>query len=150
MNIDELSVDTKGLAEKVPTTAVGVIIFRDGKVLLGKRKNAHGQGEYAFPGGKLDHLESFADCAKRETREECGIEIDNVRFQFLMNLRDYAPKHYTHVGVIADWKEGEPKVMESEKCESWDWYDLHDLPSPVFTACAKAFEVLGTGEKYID
>jgi len=28
---------------------VGVIVVKDGMVLLGKRKNAHGEGSWAFP-----------------------------------------------------------------------------------------------------
>jgi 8-oxo-dGTP diphosphatase len=83
---------------------IGVMILKDGKVLLGKRKGSHGAGEYAFPGGHLEYMESFDDCARRETREECGIEIDNIRFQFVANIKQYAPKHYAHIGVLADLK----------------------------------------------
>jgi len=49
------------------------------------------RGEWSFPGGHLEYMESFEDCAKRETREECGIEITNIRFQFLSNVIKYAP-----------------------------------------------------------
>ena len=100
-----------------PKVGIGVLIFKEGKVLLGKRKNAHGEGEYAGTGGHLENLESFADCAKRETLEETGIEIDNVRFLCVTNLRKYAPKHYIDIGVTADWKSGEPQVLEPEKVE---------------------------------
>jgi 8-oxo-dGTP diphosphatase len=99
------------------------MILRDGKVLLGTRKGSHGAGELAFPGGHLDYMESFESCARRETLEECASEIENVRFQFVANLQRYAPKHYAHIGLIADWKSGEPKVLEPQKCDGWGWYD---------------------------
>ncbi len=59
--------------ENKPKVGVGVMILKDGKVLLGKRKGSHGQGEYAFPGGHLEHMESFADCAKREVADTSGL-----------------------------------------------------------------------------
>ena len=126
------------------------MIMKDGKVLLGKRKGSYGEGEYSFPGGHLEYMESFGECARRETREECGIEIDNIRFQFLSNVIKYAPKHYVHIGLTADYKNGEPKVLEPEKCESWDWYAIDDLPQPIFEMCQQGIDCYKTGENYID
>ena len=86
----------------IPKIGRGVMIFKDGKVLVSKRKGSHGSGEYAFPGGHLEYKETFEQCAIRETREECGIEIKNVRFLYLTNLTKYLPKHYVQIGMIAD------------------------------------------------
>lgn len=126
------------------------MILKDGKVLLGRRKGSHGEGEFAFPGGHLEYRESFADCARREVNEECGVEIDNIRFQFLANVIKYAPKHYVHIGLVADWKSGEPRVLESDKYESWGWYDLDDLPQPMFEMCKLAVQSHQTGKNYFD
>lgn len=108
------------------------MILKEGKVLLQRRKGSHGAGEYSFPGGHLEYMESFGECAKRETKEECGIEITNIKFQLLANVKKYAPKHYVHIGLTADWKSGEPAVLEPDKSESWGWYDLVKLPKPIF------------------
>ena len=133
-----------------PGVGVGVMIFKNAKILLGKRKGSHGEGEYAFPGGHLEYMESFADCARREVSEECGIEIDNIRFQYLANITKYAPKHYTHIGLMADWKSGEPRVLEPDKSESWSWYDIDNLPQPMFEMCALAVRCQKTGINYLD
>ncbi len=133
-----------------PKVGVGVMIFKNGKVLLAMRKSSHGAGEYAFPGGHLEWMESFEECARRETREECGLEIDNVRFHFLANVKKYAPKHYVHVGLVAEWLAGEPAVLEPKKSESWNWYDLDRLPEPLFEQTRLAFEALKTGQVYFD
>ena len=77
-----------------PRVGVGVMIFKNGKVLLSKRKGSHGEGEYSFPGGHLEYMESFEDCAVREVQEECGIKIKNINFLYLTNIKKYAPKHY--------------------------------------------------------
>ncbi len=126
------------------------MILKDGKVLLGKRKNAHGAGEYAWPGGHLEYMESFEECAKREVREEAGIEVKNVRFLLLTNLKTYAPKHYVDVGLVAEWESGEPKVMEPEKLEGWSWYDMNNLPQPLFSTIPSYLEAYATGKNFWD
>lgn len=133
-----------------PRVGVGVMILKDGKVLLGKRRGSHGEGEWAFPGGHLEYMEGFEDCARRETQEECDIEIKNVRFQLLANLITYAPKHYAHIGLVADWAAGDPRVCEPDKCEQWQWFDLLALPAPIFESCALAIESYHTGRNFFD
>jgi 8-oxo-dGTP diphosphatase len=129
---------------------VGVMIFKKGKVLLQKRKGSHGAGEWAFPGGHLEYMESFEECACREVMEEVGIEISNIRFQFLSNVKKYKPKHYVHIGLIADWANGEPKSLEPDKVTEVGWYDLNNLPQPIFEFCIQAFESYKTGLNYFD
>ena len=129
---------------------VGIMILKDGQILLGKRKGVHGAGEFAFPGGHLEYLEGFAACAKREIREECGIEIENLRFQMLGNVTAYAPRHYVHIGFVADYKSGEPQVLEPEKLESWGWYSLDNLPSPLFNTINQAISSYKTGQNFFD
>ncbi len=137
-------------ATKIPLTGVGVMVTREGKVLLGKRKNAHGAGEYAFPGGHLEHMEGFEECARREVAEETGIEIENVRFHLLANMTQYAPKHYVHIGMMADWRSGEPRVLEPDKCEGWGWYDPDNLPGKLFAACEMALYAYKNNITFLD
>jgi 8-oxo-dGTP diphosphatase len=138
------------MAHNEPRVGVGVMIVKNGSVLLGKRKGAHGAGEYAFPGGHLEHMESFERCARRETLEECGIEIEHIRFQFVANVRVYAPQHYVHVGLLADWKSGTPEVLEPEASEAWEWHDLDHLPQPLLEMCRLAVDSYKTGMNYYD
>lgn len=133
-----------------PKVGVGVMIFKDGKVLLAKRLSSHGAGSYQFPGGHLEHLESVEDCARRETREEAGIEIQNIRFLQLSNIAKYPPKHFINIGVTADWKSGEPKSLEPEKTQSWEWYSLDALPSPLFDAIPHYIEAYHEGTSFFD
>jgi 8-oxo-dGTP diphosphatase len=130
---------------------VGVMLFKDGKILLAKRKNSTGAGEYCWPGGKMEFGESFAECAKRETREETGLEITNIRFLRLMNLKYENPaKHFVDIELMADWQSGEPKLLEPEKFESWAWYDLNELPEPLFLPQKTALEAYKTGKIFFD
>ena len=129
---------------------VGIMIFKDGKVLMGKRKGSHGAGDYAFTGGHLEYMESFEECAKRETLEEAGITIKNVKFLSLSNIDKFSPKHVIGIGVTADWESGEPKVCEPNKRESWEWYDLNNLPEPMFYPATVMIHAYKTGDNYHD
>lgn len=133
-----------------PNVGVAVLVMKDGKLLLGKRKGSHGAGEYASPGGHLEHLERFSECAEREVREETGLEIGPIRFLRVLNTTAYAPRHYVDIAFAADWLSGEPEVREPDKVEGWAWYDLADLPSPLFGTLPTAIEALRTGQSLWD
>lgn len=134
---------------KIPKVGVGVMIFKDGKVLMGKRKNKHGDGEYAWPGGHLEYMESMVDCAKREVFEECGLKVKNIKFLRLLNMKEYN-KHYIDIALVCEWKSGEPTLKEPEKCEGWKWYDLKNLPTPLFAPLKTYFDALKTGKNFYD
>ena len=138
------------MSEERPRVGVGVMIWKDGKVLLGRRLKDPGKGEYAWPGGHLEHMESIEECAKRETREETGMEITNIRFVRLVNMKHYAPRHYVDIGVRAEWVSGEVQVLEPETTESWGWYAPEQLPQPLFAAEPYYFEALKTGRIFFD
>ena len=133
-----------------PRVGVGVMVWKDGKILIGQRRSELAQGEWSWPGGHLEHMESIEECARREVREEAGIEIENVRFLRLVNLKDYAPKHYVDIGMMADWKSGEPRVCEPDKMISWEWRSPDDLPSPVFAGEPYYLDALKTGRVFYD
>jgi 8-oxo-dGTP diphosphatase len=95
-------------------------------------------------------MESFEHCARRETLEECGVEIEHIRFQFVANVQTYAPRHYVHVGLLADWQCGAPEVLEPQASGAWEWYHLDDLPQPLFEMSRLAVESCKTGRNYYD
>ncbi len=138
--------------ENQTRVGIGIMITKDRRVLLGKRKGSHGAGEYAFPGGHLEYMESFKTCVLRELAEECGemLQIKNIQFIHVANIMEYAPKHYTHIGLSALWESGEPQVMEPQKCEGWDWYDLYHLPAPLFQPTQLTLECYKQGVPYLD
>lgn len=119
--------------ENKPKIGVGVIVIKDNKVLLGKRKNTHGEGSWGLPGGHLELNEEIEDCASREVREETSIKIKNIRMgAFTNDIFKKERKHYVTLFVIADYSSGKVKVMEPEKCERWEWFRWDGLPQPLF------------------
>jgi 8-oxo-dGTP diphosphatase len=119
--------------DKRPRVGVGVIVIKDGKVLLGERKGSHGEGAWQFPGGHLEYGEAIEDCARREVEEETGLQIKYLRYgPFTNDLFAAEDKHYVTLYVLADYLSGIPEVREPEKCREWGWYDWHQLPEPLF------------------
>lgn len=129
---------------------VGVMVIRNGKVLMALRTTSHGANTYQFPGGHLEYLESFEDCARREVREECGIEIHNLEFTYIANMLAFAPKHFVHVGLAAEWKSGEAQQMEPEKSGPWNWFSFDELPRPLNIYAALHLRAIREQKTYFD
>ncbi|BBO87848.1 DNA alkylation repair protein [Desulfosarcina ovata] len=120
-------------APKRPRIGVGVIVIRNGRVLLGKRKNSHGAGTWQFPGGHLEYGESIEACARRELHEETGLSISRLRMgPFTNDIFEKEQKHYVTLFVIAEGTEGDPEVKEPHKCECWEWFRWSAMPTPHF------------------
>ena len=58
-----------------PYLGVSVAAWRDGEVLLVKRGRAPLVGYWSFPGGGVEIGERLEEAARREVREETGMEI---------------------------------------------------------------------------
>ena len=100
------------------------------KVLLGKRKNSYKAGMYGIPGGKLELKESVLNCGKRELAEETGLQANSLKYLGVIpELQEV--NNFIHFAFVCTDYSGKPKLMEPEKCESWDWYSLNKLPEYV-------------------
>ncbi|WIA34473.1 hypothetical protein OEZ86_012804 [Tetradesmus obliquus] len=110
------------MTEQRVGVGIGVIVRRGDQILLGQRHGSLGEGEWALPGGHLEHGESFQQCAAREVLEETGITISNVRFAAAENVVFPTGQHYVVIfmqGQAAE--EAEAVVVEPEKCKGWRW-----------------------------
>lgn len=116
-----------------PYIGVAAIVIKKGKVLLGRRKKAHGDGTWQFPGGHLEFGESIYDCARREVLEETGIRIRNLCYgPFTNDIFREEKKHYVTLFILAEYESGIAKVMEPDKCHRWGWFLWDHLPKPHF------------------
>lgn len=120
-----------------PTTgvrvAVGILVIRDGLILLGKRKGSHGAGTWSAPGGRMEFGETIQECARRELREETGLEMNAVSFGPCTNdIFHQERQHYVTFLLIARNTAGMPANLEPHKCEGWSWHAWNQLPEPLF------------------
>ncbi len=58
--------------------AAGVVVEREGKVMLVRRRMNPRRGMWTFPAGFVDFDETPADAAVRECREETGLEVEII------------------------------------------------------------------------
>ena len=116
-----------------PRVGIGVMVLKDRKVLLLKRKGSHGEGTWCYPGGHLEFGEEISYAAIREVEEEAGIKIRNPRFLCITNdVFEKENKHYITIFIAADYVSGEARIMEKDKCTDIGWFDLNKLPKPLF------------------
>jgi 8-oxo-dGTP diphosphatase len=114
-----------------PFVAVGTIVVRDGCVLLARRGKEPSYGLWSLPGGAVDLGEGLKNAAARETREECGIEIEitdvlEVVERMVRDPDGRVQFHYVIVDYLARWASGElvssPEVLEAR------WVPPEDFP----------------------
>jgi len=120
-----------------PAVGVGVLVTDGTKVLLGRRRGAHGAGTWAAPGGHLEFGETVEACARREVAEETGLEIGEVRRgPFTSDVFPDDGKHYVTLFVTTVRPAGEPQTLEPDKCDGWAWFEWSALPTPLFPPLA--------------
>ena len=123
------------MADTYSKIGVNVIVLDHDKVLLGLRKGVAGDGTWGVPGGKLEFLELVTEGAKRELLEETGLIADELQFIGINNQpKPSSKEHYLQINFFASIWHGELKNMEPDVCEKWDWFDINDLPKPMFYA----------------
>ncbi len=96
-----------------PVPAVSALVFRDGSVLLVKRRDEPTRGLWSPPGGSLELGETVEQAAIREALEETGVAARPVRVADVRDivLRDAAGRvqwHYVVIAVLCEYDSGEP------------------------------------------
>lgn len=66
----------KKILESMPICCIDLIIHKNNKVLLVKRKHEPARYKWWFPGGRLLKGESLKEAAVRKAREELGLGIE--------------------------------------------------------------------------
>jgi 8-oxo-dGTP diphosphatase len=109
-----------------------IIITKDDKVLLMKRRGPHGKGTWSTPGGHLDFGETLEGCAAREAKEEVGVDVVDIRFRAVTNdVFEETGRHYVTI-----WLEGkpssEPFIAAEREVEAIGWFAWDAFPQPLF------------------
>ena len=133
--------------ENMIRVGLGVYIFNpERKLLLGLRKSKHGEGTWCPPGGHMEFGESNEQTALREVFEETGIKLKESDVSLVGVTNDFfaeTNKHYITLHMQVDNFTATPRVMEPDKCEKWEWFDLNNLPQNMFLSNLNFFKTYG-------
>lgn len=113
-----------------PITAVGVVVIKDGNILLVKRNKAPKQELWSIPGGAQHLGEPLKDAAAREVLEETGITIKNITLldalDFIERNEESAVKyHYSLIDYGAEYEAGE--LVAGDDALDAKWVSFDDL-----------------------
>jgi 8-oxo-dGTP pyrophosphatase MutT (NUDIX family) len=125
--------------------AVFLILIKDNKILLLKRFNTGFQdGQYTLPAGHVDANECPTTALCREAKEEIDIDIspEDLIFEQVLYRRSFStkgkefdPNNLERVDFFfaaKNWK-GTPHIMEPNKCDDLQWFELDSLPFNLFS-----------------
>lgn len=109
-----------------PLVGVGGFIHKEGKVLMIKRKFEPNKGRWSLPGGLLEVGEDPEEAAKREVREELGLEVAVEGLLQVANevIPDASGKVRYHF-VLVDYlmKPLGDKITLNEESEEYAWFE---------------------------
>lgn len=107
--------------------AVGVIISRDGAVLLNRRDIEPGRGLWSFPSGYVDVGEALTEAARREVREETGLDVE---IGPLVGVYDNPKRPVVFIVYAATAASGEPRA--GQEVQEVGYFLPSDLPDMAF------------------
>ena len=109
-----------------PRVWVWIILQKEWKILIGKRKAKHWKWVWWFPWWHLEQWESWKECVNRELFEEVGIKASNITYLTATNDIFSEDKHYITIFMLANYNDWEIKNMEPDKCEWWEWFNWNN------------------------
>ena len=127
--------------ERIILVGAGVLIYKNGKVLLQKRRDS---GLWADHGGGVEIGETLEETAKRELFEETGLTANSLEF---FNIYSGKEMLYTYPNgdkvyfILSYWIcedfSGEIKIDPDEVIEL-KWFDINEMPKEIESTVRKS------------
>ena len=128
--------------ERIILAGAGVLIYKDGKILLQKRRDS---GLWADHGGCVEIGETLEETAKRELFEETGLTANSLEFfkifsgKEMLHTYPNGDKVYLIVSYwICEDFCGEPKIDPNEVVEL-KWFDINEMPREIESILKRPF-----------
>jgi len=125
-----------------PKPCVAILIVRDDKLLLARRRWEPAKGEWDIPGGFVDRGESAEEAVAREACEETTLRVRVT--EYLGSVPDvYGSRQAPTISLcfLVEILAGEPKARSD--VEKLEWFSLDELPGKMaFAHQEDVFELL--------
>ena len=111
-----------------PLVGVGVVVIKEGRILLVRRAFDPGAGKWSIPGGLVETGETLSAAGARECEEETGLKVQLLE---LINVFDMIEEdddgktryHYVLVDFLARQVGGEEKPNQEVSELRWATYE---------------------------
>ncbi len=114
--------------------AVYLILKRDDTFLLMRRYNTGwADGYYSLPAGHYDGNETIANAMVREANEEIGVSIKAEDLRVVAVMHELSGDEYITFYMTTEKWEGEPVILEPDKCDNLAWFAKNELPSNIIS-----------------
>jgi len=99
-----------------PVVAVDVLIRKDDGYVFIKRKDEPYRGRWAIPGGLVEYGETVEQAAKREAKEETGLDVKLIRLVGVYSDPTRDPRgHHISIAYLAEAVSGELRAATDAK-----------------------------------
>ncbi|MCM3269506.1 NUDIX hydrolase [Paenibacillus elgii] len=121
--------------ERLIVVAAGVIIYKDGKVLLQKRRDNHC---WAMHSGGVEIGEEVEETAKRELWEETGLKANDLELLGVFSGED---RLYTYpngdevytIGIVYICRDFSGDLLsQTNETTELKWFNIDELPDDIF------------------
>jgi 8-oxo-dGTP diphosphatase len=132
----------------IPQAAVSAAIFREGRVLLVKRRRAPAAGLWSLPGGHVEPGEAALDAVTRELLEETSVTakiagVAGIKDVIHRSDRDEVLFHRLIVVFFGEWLSGEARA--GDDAEETGWFEPDRLSG--LAATEGLAEIVGMADR---
>jgi 8-oxo-dGTP diphosphatase len=132
----------KRLYPDQPIVGIGVVIVKDGQMVLIKRGNEPGRGKWSIPGGIVELGEHIMQTVIREAKEETCLDVINPRLIDVVDTVDLDPDgkvkyQYVIVDYLVKVVGGE--IAAASDAEELRWVPFAEVENYVLTSSFREF-----------
>lgn len=108
------------------SVGVGAIVMRDDRILLVRRAQEPGKGNWTNPGGYIEQMESIDQTIVREVLEETGVQ---AKVKSIVAVRDQPRAiHNVYIAFDMEYVDGEP-APDGVEVDQAGFFTLEEMKS---------------------